>query len=399
MDREALVLRNRSMAEAFHRPPLRHRIRHLLLQAVAGLPIRSVRPHDTNRILLIRPDHLGDVLLTTPAIHALRAAIPQAEIHALVGPWSARLLSHYPEIDLVLTLPFPGFSRDSDTSLHSPYRQVIQSARNLRRVGYTSAIILRPDHWWGALLAFLAGIPHRIGYELPDVTPFLTDRISHQHDHAIAQSLRLVEYWTGKSRPEKGVYRFPIDTTEQHTIDDYLQTQGIAPNAKLICIHPGSGSWVKLWQTAYWAIVADTLSEQLDALVVLTGGTHEVPMVREIATKMEQPVVITAGETGIEQLARLYSRAKVVLGPDSGPLHLAAAVGAPTVALFGPADPAEFAPWGPREKHIVLSTDIGCRPCRILDWADDAHEFHPCVHEIKVGEVLSAARRAANYTP
>jgi ADP-heptose:LPS heptosyltransferase len=111
---------------------------------------------------------------------------------------------------------------------------------------------------------------------------------------------------------------------------------------------------------------------------------------------MKQPACVIAGETHIGQLAALYARARVVLGPDSGPLHLAAAVSTPTVTLYGPADPLEFGPWGPREKHIILASDIGCRPCRILDWADDNPDYHPCMRDITIGQVLDAARRVAN---
>jgi ADP-heptose:LPS heptosyltransferase len=103
------------------------------------------------------------------------------------------------------------------------------------------------------------------------------------------------------------------------------------------------------------------------------------------------------GDTRVGQLAALFARARVVLGPDSGPLHLAAAVGAPTVTLFGPADPAEFGPWGSRQKHFVLTSDIGCRPCRVLDWGDDDPAFHPCVRDINAAQVLDAARRAAQH--
>jgi hypothetical protein len=99
------------MTSAFHAMPLKHYVRRLMLHLIAGIPVLPARPRTANRILLIRPDHLGDVLLTTPAIHALRTAYPKAELHALVGPWSANVLASYPEIDLVLTLPFPGFSR------------------------------------------------------------------------------------------------------------------------------------------------------------------------------------------------------------------------------------------------------------------------------------------------
>jgi heptosyltransferase-2/heptosyltransferase-3 len=86
----------------------------------------------------------------------------------------------------------------------------------------------------------------------------------------------------------------------------------------------------------------------------------------------------------------------VVLGPDNGPLHLAAAVATPTVALFGPADPDEFRPWGPVERHAVLASSIACRPCRVLDWSGDDPANHPCMSDISVGAVLEAARRVVS---
>jgi heptosyltransferase-2/heptosyltransferase-3 len=207
------------MADAFHTTPLKHYVRRIMLQVIASIPVFPSQPGIANRILLIRPDHLGDVLLTTPAIHALRASYPTAEIHMLAGPWSANVLACYPEIDLVLTLPFPGFSRHPKDSWRSPYQLVWSAARCLRRIGYSSALILRPDHWWGALLAYLAGIPERIGYNLPDTLPFLTKVVDHKYDHAVIQNLRLIERWTGLIAPHSAVYRFPIDHIDQSYVD------------------------------------------------------------------------------------------------------------------------------------------------------------------------------------
>lgn len=396
MDRDALVLRNRSMAAAFHATPIRHQVRRALLHTLAILPRLPVRriPHN-QRILLIRPDHLGDVLLTTPAIRALRRTLPNAEIHALVGPWSSRVLASYPEIDAVLTLPFPGFSRQPNENLRSPYQLAFGAARHLRRIAYDAAVIFRPDHWWGAMITHLANIPERIGYALPDTTPFLTSAIEHHHEHSILQNLRLIERWSGPIAPQETHYSFPIADADLSYIDGYLREWDIQPDQPVFCIHPGAGTWVKHWPEENWAKVADILTEQFDARVVFTGGEHELAMIQHIVALMKQPACVIAGETHIGQLAALYARARVVLGSDSGPLHLAAAVSAPTVTLYGPADPLEFGPWGPREKHIILTSDIGCRPCRILDWADDNPDFHPCMREITVGQVLEAARRVA----
>jgi lipopolysaccharide heptosyltransferase II len=397
-DREALALRNKTLADAIHQTPLRHQIRRVLLRLLANTYIPPSRTAEsTNRILLIRPDHLGDLLLTTPAMHALRAACPNTEIHALVGPWSAGLLENFDMLDLVLTINFPGFTRGRNTNWRSPYRYAIETARRLRRIGYAQAIIFRPDHWWGAWLANLTGIPRRIGYNHIDTALFLTDTVERQHEHAVQQNLKLVEALT-QTPAANPTYSFPVTATDHAYVQGYLAEWNIEADDDLFCIHPGAGTHVKQWLPEKWSSVADILSEQLDAKAVFTGSDNELPMIRTITDQMERPAAIMAGDTEVSQLAALYKRAQVVLGPDSGPLHIAAAAGTPTVTLYGPADPVEFGPWGNPKQHIALTNDMPCRPCRILDWNHDDPRFHPCVRNITVSEVLSAARLAAANT-
>ncbi len=397
MDREALVLRNRAMADAYHTTPPKHYIRRVLLKMMAHVPITPLRPSNQERILLMRPDHIGDVLLATPAFHALRQAMPHAEIHALIGHWSASVLANNPDLDAVLTVDFPGFNRAGNENIRSPYRLAYQVSRQLRRVGYTHAVIMRPDHWWGALVAFMAGISVRIGYDLEDVSPFLTSRIAFQHEHVVMQNVRLLKRWVGDMTADDVVYQYPITDKDRQFIQNYLQTREVRVDepigGRYFCIHAGSGASVKQWGIEQWAMVADTLAGQLNATPILTGGDHERGLVQAIVDRMETGACVTVGDTDINQLAALFEGALVVLGPDSGPLHLAAAVQTPTVALFGAADPVEFGQWGAKNRHAILTTDIGCRPCRVLDWGGDDLANHPCVREITVGRVLDAARR------
>lgn len=392
MDRDALVIRNRLMTEAYHRSSLPHQVRERLVEAAARLPFIPCHQPHRERILLIRPDHLGDVLLTTPAIRALRAARPDSEVHALIGPWSAEVLGAYPDIDLVLTLDFPGFTRAAKQNVQSPYQLALTTANRLRRIGYSSVVILRPDHWWGALVAKLAGIPVRVGYDLPQVSSYLTERIPHEQQHAVRQNARLVARWTGLLADSALEYRYPVKAEDSAFVEGYLEEWGVTERDKLICIHAGSGTAVKQWPAERWSKVADTLADQLDGRIVLTGGDHELGTALKIAEGMSHQPIIMAGDTRIGQLAALFGRAILTLGPDSGPLHLAAAVGSATVTLFGPADPVEFGPWGPAGRHALLTSDIGCRPCRILDWSADNPDYHPCVREITVARVLEAAR-------
>lgn len=394
MDRDALVARNVAMADAYKLTPVKHLVRRWLLRTIGAIPFAPM-PRLTRRVLLIRPDHLGDMLLTIPAIRALKAARPDLELHALVGPWSAAALENIAEIDRVLTIPFPGFTRAENDTISSPYLYAVRVSRMLRRIGYDSAIVLRPDHWWGGLLAHLAGIRRRVGYDMPDVAPFLTERVPFEPAHSVVLSLRLVERWTPPLRPEQVALHFPFTEADDIDIDALLRRHNLRPDARILCIHPGSGTWTKQWDEARWAQVADLLAEQLDAHIFLTGRDHELPLAQRIAEAMTHAPAIVAGETHVGQLAALFARAVVVLGPDSGPIHLASAVQTPTVALFGPAKVEEFGTWGPSDRHAVLTSDIGCIGCGILDWGADEPEYHPCVRDITVGRVLEAARRVA----
>lgn len=392
MARESLIRRNQQMAAAFHSRPMRHQLRHRLLNVIAKFRF-TPSPIRGRRVLFIKPDHLGDMLLATPAIRAFKEARPHVEVHVLAGAWAAHILAAYPEIDRVLTIPFPGFDRNDDSQNPlAPYLQLIRVSRQLRQIGYSSAVILRPDHWWGAMLVHVAGIKERIGYQLEDVTPFLTRAVPHRHEHVIRQNLRLVEHWTGIIEDDEVPYTLPVYEDDRDFVNEYLLRCGVKANQTVICIHPGSGTWVKQWDNSHWAKVADTLADQMDAAIVFTGNHHELPLIGQIQNQMQHKACLTAGDMNLGQLAALYERAKVVLGCDSGPMHIAAAVHVPTVALFGPADPTEFGTWGDKNRHIVLTSHIGCRPCRVLDWGDDDPANHPCVRDITVAQVLEAAR-------
>ena len=181
----------------------RQRIRLLLLRLIPYLtwPLKLRRSHPSIRfpsVALIRPDHLGDLLFTTPAVRLLREALPQARITYLVGPWSEAVIENNPHIDEIALCPFPGFTRQKKRSVFEPYVILLQYARQLRQEDFDLAIVVRFDHWWGALLAYLAGIPRRVGYDIAEVRPFLTDVVPYSSGrHEVEQNLVLVERVSG----------------------------------------------------------------------------------------------------------------------------------------------------------------------------------------------------------
>ncbi|CAA9586639.1 MAG: hypothetical protein AVDCRST_MAG88-4045, partial [uncultured Thermomicrobiales bacterium] len=197
---------------------MRERTRRLLLRAARrGLhtlhtPHTATRPSSPSlssgerregvggrvrsRLLLIRPDHLGDVLLLTPALRALRRNWPEAEITVTVDPGSTPALARNRDLDALIPFPFPGIARAPAGGPLTPYVTLLQAARDLRARlrPFDAAIVLRADHWWGAALAATAGIPRRFGFAHPDTAPFLTDALPlASRRHAARGNLALLD--------------------------------------------------------------------------------------------------------------------------------------------------------------------------------------------------------------
>ena len=387
----------------------RHRLRLALLRVFAHLTRapdsrllrRSPAKTDSftaRRVLVIRPDHLGDLLFITPALRALRQRYPGTHITALVGPWGAPALANNPHVDEIIRLPFPGFSRQPKPSPWQPYGLLRRWARQLRG-HYDLAFILRFDHWWGALLAYLASVPQRVGYAVPEVTPFLSHAVPYSGGrHEVEQNVRLIDGGALDMHPSD--HPSTTDAPGHHPLEFHIPQHAIAwardlwRNTRPIAIHPGAGAAVKLWRTERWTAVADALTNATGARILLTGSETERPLCLEIAAQMETEALVMAGKTTLDQLAATFADCRLVLGLDSGPLHLAVAVGTPTVHLYGPVDPAAFGPWGVRERHPVVVSAWPCIPCDRLDYGPEELAYHPCVREIQVDAVLTAAQQA-----
>lgn len=394
----------------------------LLLVLVAGFArngLSKPKSQEIRRVLLIRPDHLGDALFTTPALAELRRALPGAQITFLVGPWAREAVARNANIDEVQICAFPGFRRGAQRVLE-PYRLLWRLAGELRRQRYDLALVLRPDFWWGAWLVYLAGIPRRLGYAGDLQTPFLTGVAPlRDGEHAVLQNLRIAESAILGIKSKQsiasvadvdamlaGVAPAPgqppmefIPTEEERAwVRDRLVQASISDGAPLVVIHPGTGAAVKLWDTASWATVSDALVRSHGAQIVLTGTESERAEVGTICAQMQEPAQVLIGETDVGKLAALLARADLVLGVDNGPLHLATAQGTPTVRIYGPTDTHIFGPWGDPKLHTVLQARKPCPgcpaiPCGRIDWRPEEVTAHPCVRSFPVEAMLAAAER------
>lgn len=357
----------------------------------AGAGYRRLRAGQApERVLLIRPDHLGDVLLLTPALHALRQALPAAHLTLLLGPWSTHAVRGNGDVDAVETCVFPGFERNAKAGALAPYRLLFETAARLRG-RFDSAMVLRYDHWWGAWLAAAAGIPRRTGYAWPETAPFLTEAVAYEPGrHEALQNARLLEALAPGVEDRLGPCRYEVQDEDARWAADRLKA---GAGASWVAIHPGAGAAVKQWPAEHWAAVAAALREGRGARIVLTGGPDERALTAGIAARLPFEVLDLAGQTSFGQLAALYQASALALGSDSGPLHLAVATGAKTVHLYGPVPAAKFGPWGNSARNVVLVSRFACVPCDRLDWLAHALPLHGCVAAIQPQSVVDAALR------
>jgi ADP-heptose:LPS heptosyltransferase len=351
---------------------------------------------DMPRILITRPDHLGDVLLTVPGAVALREAIPGAHISFLVTTEMGDVLRHCPEIDEVLTLPFPSLTASPDPAIWTGI--VSQTASTLR--GRFDLIILsRPEDPWSGELAVAAGIPVRIGYATPNTESFLTLALPfHEEGHAVIQTLKLIEVAanclsatiaSGGGMVAAGNF---VPTPLEEVIAEEVILEAPAAGANPIVFQPGSGWPLKNWVPQRWGELAIKIRQRWGLTPLVPGGPGEDALVEAVVEASDGSAYGLAGRLSVGELAALYRRARVVIGIDSGPVHLAVMVGTPVIGLYGPLDPLKWGPWCSPDSHRVVRVQLSCSPCDcIFDPPCGVPIEPPCSTGITVEAVLAAA--------
>ncbi len=383
------------------RPAGRARVRASIIRGlarVAGGKRGRVLPPErlaNARILIIRPDHLGDLLFLGPALRWLRTRLPAAHITLAAGSWAKPALPGLTDgYDELIEIPFPAFERGGRAGVLQRWELLWRWSRPLRAKRYDAALIARPDHWWGALLARFAGVPLRLGFDTPETAPWLTQALPPAREHAVASNLRLVAALTGaRLQPDPATHplRFELTSRDLGDADKLLfDIFGVDDVHPLAVIHPGSGAAIKLWEPEKWREIARRLADA-GVRVLVTGGPDEIPLTRAVAAVPSGDVIDLGGQTSFSVLAALLHRADIALGPDSGPLHLAVAAGTPTVHLYGPSDPMLFGPWGDPVRHRIIASAWNCAPCGKFDWPD--LPAHGCVRDIPVETVWKEAER------
>jgi heptosyltransferase-2 len=337
-----------------------------------------------SRILLVQTAFLGDIVLTTPLLRELKRAHPGSTTTLVTTPLGNALLSGHPAIDEIVIHD----KRKKDKGIGG----VLRAVRSLRSAHFDIAIAAQRSARTGILVRG-SGAPLRIGFEKAAGAWAYTDRVPwNSNDHAVKRYLALAGP-AGADPNADPTPSLPVKEDARKRVDALLRDQGVSATESLLAVAPGS-----IWGTKRWTPegFADVIRQapSLGLRAILTGSPDEEQLCREVARLAGGDTPVLAGTTGLPELVALIARAQVLVCGDSGPGHVASAVGTPVVAIFGPTVPAfGYTPWGERNA-IVERLGLECRPC-------DAHGpqvcplgHHRCMTEIAATEVVAALQRA-----
>lgn len=317
---------------------------------------RRRRPAHPRRVLLLRLERIGDLVMALPAIQQLRASAPDAHVDLVVGSWNLPIARALPYVDCVEALDAGWLARGEGGA---GIRRVTDAVRRWRAQAYDVAINFEPDIRSNLLLA-ASGAAWTAGWTSGGGGALLDEGLEYDTQaHTTTNARRLVShvFGGGPAGQAAPLIAIPDDAGE-------AAARRITPRAAgpVVGMHASGGRLVKQWPSPRFADVARLLIERRNATIVLTGSRADRAFVDEAKAGLPADRVIdVAGDLDLLQLAALLARLDLLITGDTGPMHLAAAVGTPTVAVFGPSDPARYAPDGRADR--VVRAGLPCSPC------------------------------------
>ena len=341
---------------------------------------------DMRRILVIRVDLLGDVVLSIPALQALRNAFPLAEIDVLTLPFTAPVLEHVAGLHAIYRIDVNAYRRPEGLLAIG---KLVRTIQVLRRRRYDLAIGL--SGLMGGVFAVLTGARIRVGYggetfpgaynaPVPGARYL---RAQHEVEYGVDLVRALVPSVGGATRAHPSI-------SWQPATGGPIATTPIA-RAYAVLVPGATNGAAKRWPASKWAELADRLVSEWHLDVIWSGSSVEAALVRAIQDQMATPSLNLAGKTSIDDLMALLAGARVVVAGDTGPLHLAAALGRPVVGIFGPTDPVSS---GPRsEDAAVVRAGLPCSPCYDMRTPADCKlpdRGMPCMWNVGSNQVLAA---------
>lgn len=337
-------------------------------------PLDRLKEIDFQEILIVKPSSLGDVIHALPAVGAIRRRYKQARISWLIKSDWGPIIDGHPFIDEVLAVPFSW--RSLQAMIHAVRKRTFDLVVDFQGL------------FRSAVLGFLSSAPVRIGLaNSREGAPFFyTDCVAIPQgvEHAVDR-YRLVAEALGAGDDQVD---FGIDPSMEAiaSVDHLMAKVGLSKAAPFVLIHPTARWENKKWDRERFAKLGDWLVGEKDLPLIFVGSHGERSEIDQIISSMKQSAVNLAGKTSLIELAELSKRAYFFVCNDSGPMHLAAAMGAPIFALFGPTDPKKVGPYGSR--NTVIRKEVDCTGCR----RDRCIQEKRCMNAILVEDVIETIK-------
>ena len=312
-------------------------------------------------ILVILIAGIGDLVLASMSIRALRAGFPDADIHLLTSTEASIIAKNYEFLDHVWAFPIRELRRDK-RYLFNILRLILDirkieffSIINLYMVGSTAGAMKM------GLLYLLLKSKTKIGHGDKGLSFFLTRKAPREtfQNHHLADAMMDIAILAGGLNDKKGIEVFWDKNCEGKWNDFFLDKL----SKKIIGINPGGDRKNRRWNSYHYAAVADRLIEEFDASIVILGGHGEEEISLTVQNSMKNEATNLAGKLSLDDLAYIISRLDLLVTNDSGPMHIGAATKTPLVAIFGPEDPLMTRPYTSSDLYRLISEPVHCRPC------------------------------------
>ncbi len=338
---------------------------------------QRIDPSSVKNILLIRLRRIGDIVLTTPAVSALRQRFPQSHISYVVEEPYKELMEGNPDINEVIVLPVKLGMKD--------FFRLTASIRSRK------FDILVDFH--GGPRAFMISLfvkaKVKIGYRLKYKHIFYDIKLPRKpavgYFHSVESHYNLVSVLGIPTENIPRLYLPPALKGEKNRVKKLLKEKKL-DRSKFVILHICAGNIFRQWGERNLRKLIHLLSSHPKTKIVLIGSKKDIPIGKKLVSKDREFVFSFVGKLNLRELRELISCSSLFIGPDSGPMHIAASTSTPIVAYFGPALPASFKPW--KAKSIILEKDLDCRPCKQKKCL---HQDYRCLQSITPEEVFKAS--------
>lgn len=318
---------------------------------------------EAKKVLCVRLDAMGDLLMTTPAMKAFKDSLPGRSITLLTSQQGAQLASSIPFIDEVIPYSAPWLKASevrSDTSFDF---EMIERLKKEKFDGVIIFTVYSQNPLPSALMCFLAGIPLRAAFCRENPYALLTDWVKEEEPekilrHEVRRHLDLVKHLGAQA--ENHPLSLKIDHQSHITMMEKLKAQGINESGDWVIIHPGATAASRRYEPAHFAKLADLLIKKKGKKVIFTGGKDERKLIEVIQAQMNEKSENMGGLLSLKEMIALVGLSPILISNNSGPVHIAAALGTPVVVLYALTNP-QHTPW--MIPHEVLFHDVPCRFC------------------------------------